>query len=118
MKRFAHAGFISGLLLGLLSASIRLSAQGNNIIVISGTVIDQTNKQPLEGVNVLVKGTVSGTSTDKQGGFNLRTKAKFPFMLVISSIGFQSQEFEVKGTDSRLNIALVTQTQLGSEVVV
>ncbi|MDR6782260.1 iron complex outermembrane receptor protein [Pedobacter africanus] len=93
-------------------------AQGNNFIVISGKIIDEATKEPLPGVNVLIKGTVNGISTGSNGEFNLKTKARFPFTLVVSSVGFQTQEFEVKGTDSRINIAMVTQTQLGQEVVI
>jgi iron complex outermembrane receptor protein len=93
-------------------------SQGNNFVIMSGKIIDQDTKEALPGVNILIKGTVAGTSTNSQGEFSLRTKAKFPLILSVSSIGFKTQEFEVKGTDSRINIALVTQTQLGQEVVI
>lgn len=106
------------LLLLLILFNQRVSAQGNNFIVITGKIIDEGTKEFLPGANILIKGTVNGTATDTKGEFSLKTKAKFPFILVISSVGFQTQEFEVKGTDSRINIALVTQTQLGQEVVI
>lgn len=93
-------------------------AQGNNFIVISGKIVDSDTGNGLPGVNVLIKGTVNGIATNNSGDFSFTTKATFPLTLVISSIGFQTQEFEVKGTDSRINIALVTQTQLGQEVVI
>lgn len=92
--------------------------QGNNIIEISGHIIDNESKAALEGVSVLVKGTVNGTTTDGKGDFTLKTKARYPFVLVFRSVGFQSQEFEVRGPQSAINIALVTQTMLGKEVVV
>ncbi|HCN84459.1 MAG TPA: energy transducer TonB [Sphingobacteriaceae bacterium] len=92
--------------------------QGNNFIIVSGTIVAEGSRAPLQSVGVNVKGTVAGTITDAKGSFSLRTQAKYPFVLVFSSIGFETQEFEVKGADSRLNIALVTQTQLGKEVVV
>jgi outer membrane receptor protein involved in Fe transport len=41
-----------------------------------------------------------------------------PFTLVFSFVGYQQQEFHVNELGSRLNIALVTQTLLGQEVVV
>lgn len=97
---------------------IPLHAQENNLIEISGQVIDNNTKAPLADVSVTVKGAVSGTITNAGGLFVLRTKLKFPFTLVFSSVGFQQQEFEVNSADSRLNIALVTQTLLGKEVVV
>ncbi|NEU07015.1 TonB-dependent receptor [Flavihumibacter sp. R14] len=96
----------------------RVHAQGNNFIVISGTIVEDGTKTPIPGVSIVVKNTVNGSSTGNDGTFNLKTKANFPLTLVVSSLGFKTQEFEVKGADSRLNIALVTQTQLGMEVVV
>jgi outer membrane receptor protein involved in Fe transport len=101
----------------LLAFSLILIAQ-DNVIVISGKVTDKDTKDALAGVNVLVKGTVAGTVTDGQGVFSLKTKLKFPFTMVFSMVGFEPQEFEVKGTDSNIQIALITQTMLGKEVVV
>lgn len=93
-------------------------AQGNDLIEIRGRVMDADRKMPLESVSVNIKNAIGGTITDQNGAFILRTKSKFPFTLVFSSIGFMPQEFEVKGAESTLNIALVTQTQLSNEVVV
>ena len=93
-------------------------AQVNSIIEVSGVVIDQERKQPLQDVNVQVKGTVTGAITSSTGSFVLRTKAKLPFVLVFSSVGFQQQEIEVTSLGSSLQVALVTQTVLGNEVVV
>lgn len=94
------------------------AAQENQLIEVGGKVTEQGNQLPLPGVSVLIKGTISGTTTDEQGSFKLRSKLKFPFTLVFSSIGFQSQEFVVKELGPQLNIALITQTLLGSEVVI
>jgi iron complex outermembrane receptor protein len=102
----------------LVVFSTRIYAQGNNFIILSGTIIDQDANQPIPGASVMVKHTVAGTSTNNEGKFELKIKASFPFTLVITSLGFKPQEFVVKNTDSKLNIALVTQTQLGQEVVV
>lgn len=104
-------------ILFLCSATL-IHAQGGNLIDISGQVIDQESKQPLSGVSVSIKGSIAGTITNDSGSFNLRTKFKFPLTLVFTSIGFQPQEFEVKNIESKLYIALVTQTSLGKEVVV
>ncbi len=93
-------------------------AQESTLVEIAGHVTDQETKGPLPGVSVYVKGTVTGTSTNNDGDFMLRTRLRFPFTLVFSSVGFQQQEFEVKGIGSRLNVSLATQTVLGKEVVV
>jgi outer membrane receptor protein involved in Fe transport len=98
--------------------STHLFAQDNTIIEISGRVTDQEKQQPLPDVSVQVKGTITGTVTDKDGDFKLRTKAKLPFTLTFSSIGFKEQQYEVTSLGSKLDVALVTQTILGSDVVV
>ncbi|RPE13992.1 TonB-dependent receptor [Chitinophaga lutea] len=105
-------------LLSFLFITVAASAQESNIIQISGRVKDQGTGEPLPGVSIQIKGTVSGTTTDKDGGFVLKTRLKFPFTLVFSSLGFQVQEFEVTSTGSKLDIGLATQTLLGKEVVV
>jgi len=105
-------------LLSLLLISQSIFAQGTSLIEISGKVIDQESKQTLPSVSVQIKGTVAGTTTNNEGFFSIRTKNKFPLTLIFSSVGFQQQEFEVKSAESNLNIALVTQTILGKEVVV
>lgn len=92
--------------------------QGNNLIEIFGTVENQQTKEALPSVSVQIKGTVAGTITNNAGQFSIKTKNKFPLTLVFSSIGFEQQEFEVKSLNSKLSIALVTQTVLGKEVVV
>ena len=125
-RRFEHSGhntlkksfaFIAATLF-FLSLSLLTKAQENNLIEISGQVIDSEKNQPIADVSVSVKGAVSGTITNAAGQFVLRTKLKFPFTLVFTSVGFQQQEFIVNSADSRLNVALVTQTLLGKEVVV
>ena len=106
---------VFALTLGLHLGSI---AQGNNLIQVSGQVIDQDKHEPLQGVSIQIKDAITGTVTDSKGRFVLKTKSKFPFTLVFSSVGYQPQEFVVTGVDSKLNIALSTQTFLGKEVVV
>lgn len=103
----------------LLSFScISSFAQEGNLIEVSGSVTDQLNKQPLADVSVQVKGTVTGTITNKEGSFKLRTRSRLPFTLTFSSVGFKEQQLEVKSLGANLEIALVTQTILGNEVVV
>ena len=106
------------LVLLFIGFQIASMAQDNNLIEISGQVIDQDKKQPLSDVSIQIKGTLAGTITNSKGKFVLKTKSKFPLTLVFTSIGYQQQEFVVTGLDSKLNIALSTQTYLGKEVVV
>ena len=82
---------------------------------ISGTVADQDG-EPLIGVNIQVKGTNKGTATDFDGRFTLEDIDENA-VLVVSYIGYQTQEVPVAGKTS-LNITLVSDSQLLDEVVV
>ena len=92
-------------------------AQLNGTVILSGKIIGE-NHEGLPGSSILVKGTTIGTTSDTTGKFSLVINQKFPFKLVISSIGFAPQEVEIKNTTSKLAIQLNTQTYLANEVVV
>ena len=92
--------------------------QAQELIEISGVVTGQDKKEALAGVAVNIKGTVAGTITSNEGAFVLRTKQSLPFTLLFTSIGFAPQEVEVTGLGTKLQVALATQTVLGTEVVV
>lgn len=82
-------------------------------VAITGTVTD-VNKDPLMGVNVLVKGTTSGVITDLDGNFSL--KGKKGSTLVFSYVGMISQEVVFDGTS--LSIVMIDNAQALDEVVV
>ncbi|MFL5745438.1 MAG: carboxypeptidase-like regulatory domain-containing protein, partial [Niastella sp.] len=103
--------------MALLVCSTAIS-QTVALIEISGTVINHGKNEPLSDVSVQIKGSVTGTITDNTGNFILRTKQKLPFTLVFTSVGFEPKELEVKSLGSKLQVAMVTQTVLGNEVVV
>jgi iron complex outermembrane receptor protein len=108
-------GVLTSVVLLICSTSF---AQVVALIEISGQVVNQEKNEPLGDVSVQIKGSVTGTITDNTGTFILRTKQKLPFTLVFSSVGFKPQELEVKSLGSKLQVAMVTQTVLGNEVVV
>lgn len=82
--------------------------------VIKGVVKD-SNGEPLLGVNVIVKGTTIGSVTDIDGNFSFEAPAGST--LVISYIGFKSEEIKVKG-NTPLNIILKEDSEALDEVVV
>ncbi len=84
---------------------------------ISGTVTDAETKKPLFGATVSVKGKLSGTITDSDGNFSFKTSQSFPFTLVISMVGYDRQEIDVKN-DAKINIALKTGSELLQQVVI
>ncbi|MDN3204492.1 TonB-dependent receptor [Algoriphagus sediminis] len=85
---------------------------------ISGTVIDAETGETLVGVNILVKGKVIGTISDLDGNFTLNVNQEPPFTLVFSMVGYTSQEVEITGGTTNLDIELAETTILGQEVIV
>jgi TonB-linked SusC/RagA family outer membrane protein len=81
---------------------------------VKGVVTDSTG-EPIIGANVMVKGTTNGTITDMDGNFTLNNAKG---VLVISFIGYQTQEVTVKGNETSLTIVLKDDTELLDEVVV
>jgi outer membrane receptor protein involved in Fe transport len=84
---------------------------------ISGSVSDEKNN-PVAGANILIKGKVTGTSTDSKGNFEINTNINPPFTIVVSMVGFQKQELEVTNASSNLTIKLTESTDVMDEVVV
>ncbi|GAA5219606.1 SusC/RagA family TonB-linked outer membrane protein [Membranihabitans marinus] len=84
-------------------------------IDIQGRVINEEG-EALIGVNVLVKGTDIGTSTDFDGGFQL-SDVDENAVLSLSYIGYQTLEVPVEGR-SDLIITLVSDAELLDELVV
>lgn len=85
---------------------------------VSGTITDAESKETLVGVNILVKGKVIGTISDLKGNYSLNVNQPPPFTLVFSMIGYTSQEVEVTGNQSKIDIQLAETSILGQEVVV
>lgn len=108
---------LAGLLIvGVFSIVTPLWAQNNTTV--SGQITDANNNEPLVGVNILVKGKVVGTVTSFDGNFDLTVNDAPPFTLVISSIGYETQEVEITQATNNLSVALAEQTLLGQEVVI
>ncbi|WP_236980568.1 SusC/RagA family TonB-linked outer membrane protein [Membranihabitans maritimus] len=82
---------------------------------ITGRVTD-SDGEALIGVNVLVKGTNKGTSTDFEGNFTLEDVNENA-VLVVSYIGYQTQEIPVNG-EKEITITLLEDLQTLDEVVV
>ncbi len=83
-------------------------------ITVSGVVTSSEDNEPLIGVNIVVKGTTTGTITDYDGKYTLAVENGST--LVFSYAGFNTQEIPVAG-QSEINVVLDYGKQL-SEVVV
>ena len=82
---------------------------------VTGRVTSVEDGSTLPGVNVVIKGTTIGTSTDKDGAFSLSVPEGST--LVFTFIGLETKEVEV-GNRSVVDIALPMDISQLSEVVV
>lgn len=92
-------------------ASMGVYAQNKQV---TGNVYDEKNETVI-GASVVLKGTTIGTVTDFDGHFELEVPANAT--LVITSIGFKTQEIPVAGRTG-LKIIMKEDTQLLEELVV
>ncbi len=85
---------------------------------ISGQVKDE-NDEGLAGVNIIVKGRVIGTVTDINGNFNLNVSDSPPLTLVVSFVGYASQEVQITNPNQTgISIKMQEAVLLGQEIVV
>jgi TonB-linked SusC/RagA family outer membrane protein len=94
-----------------LTAMVPLLAQDR---AISGKVTTDDGSS-LPGVNIGVKGTTKGTTTDADGAFKLTVAPSA--VLVVSSVGYGSQEVRV-GNRTVINISMQSSASTLDEVIV
>ena len=83
---------------------------------VKGRITDAKTREPLVGVNVVLKGSSeSGTISDLNGNYSLSVPESSS--LIFSYIGYVTQEISVKG-QSVLNVALSEDMEALEEVVV
>lgn len=73
---------------------------------LKGTVVDEENV-PLPGVNVILKGTTIGTTTDFDGAFTFPKSVASGSVLVFSYLGYETKYYEVpESTNEILDITI------------
>lgn len=82
---------------------------------IKGNITDESGSS-IPGVNILIKGTNKGVSSNADGSFSLNI-AEEKAVLVFSFVGFVTQEVTA-GSRSSINIILVSENKALTEVVV
>ncbi|WP_299457656.1 TonB-dependent receptor [uncultured Microscilla sp.] len=87
-------------------------------VTLSGVVKDNKTGEGLVGVNIVVDGTVQGTTTKADGSFSMSVSQPTPFKLKISYIGYASQTVDITGSNSNIQVSLKESNSLIGEVVV
>lgn len=85
------------------------------IRTVKGRVTDE-NAEPMPGVNVILKGTITGTTTDANGDYTLNVPDDAT-VLVYSFIGYKPQEAKIDDLTT-INITLTLDITNLSEVVI
>jgi TonB-linked SusC/RagA family outer membrane protein len=110
IRKIYRKQWIAGVLFSLM-ASISAYAQTQ---VIKGNVSDPTGNA-IPGVNVIIKGTTSGTATDGSGDFSIA--ASPDEVLVFTFIGYKAQEIKV-GSQTQITVKMQEDVASLQEVVV
>ncbi len=98
-------------LLGFSAFAVNAHAQNT----ITGKVSSVSEASALPGVNVILKGSTKGTTTDEKGEFTI--DANPDDILVFSFIGFTSEEVKV-GNQSTIDVTLSESLDQLTEIVV
>lgn len=103
------------LFMACILAFISLNLWGQGLTV-KGTVTDASNGEPVFGAAVVVRGSANAYAlTNEKGAFSLFVEQGD--ILVISSMGYKTQEFQINGKTS-VAITLDPDSQFIDEVVV
>jgi TonB-linked SusC/RagA family outer membrane protein len=113
LKKDPGIGTTLGILLLLLWCCTPAWSQEQ---IVKGQVKDEAGTG-MPGVNVFLKGTSSGTTTDTDGRYTISVPSTADRVLVFSFIGYQTQEAPI-GSRSTLDVQMAVDVVQLSEVVV
>ncbi|WP_461132765.1 SusC/RagA family TonB-linked outer membrane protein [Spirosoma lituiforme] len=115
--RFRQFILLNILLAKLLTVSAGIPGSLLSVdIPITGKVIDSETKTAVPGVNIIIKGTGIGTTTDTEGNYKISVP-NTSATLVFSFVGYISQEVKV-GNRNTVSITLAPDAKALGEVVV
>jgi TonB-linked SusC/RagA family outer membrane protein len=107
---------IRQLLLMSLAILLSTSAAWAQSRIVTGKVTSQEDGIGMPGINVVLKGTQRGTSTNASGDYSIEVSGNNP-VLVFSFVGYNVEEIPVNGR-SILNVSVTPSTENLQEVVV
>lgn len=107
-----HRGLLLSLLLTIWTSNLAIGQ--NNLI--SGTVTDSTNGEPLAGATVRINGSASITFSASDGSFRIPVSGKEEPILVVSYLGYREQR--ITAASNNIVIRLAPKSYLSGEVTV
>jgi TonB-linked SusC/RagA family outer membrane protein len=125
MEIFIHAKLLRILRLFIILAvfffiNLSASAQTDNGPIINsklnGHIFDAVTTEPLPDAVVTIKGVTNSVAADKDGLFSIITGQKFPYSIIVTCVGYETQELLVDG--SPVNIHLKPSLNELNDVVV
>jgi len=105
MKRIQTI-YLTLLLLGISAIITPVLAQQTGSI--QGTITDSDSGQPLPGVNIIIKGTTVGVSSDIDGSYMLKNVSTAKQKVVFSFVGYQKQVHTVSISSGEISHLSVT----------
>lgn len=86
--------------------------------VVTGSVTD-SGSNPISGANIKVAGDNTGTETDSDGKFVLKTSKALPFTIEVTNVGFESKTINITANNQNVSVQLAGgETKLDEVVVV
>lgn len=85
---------------------------------ITGTVTSGSDREPMIGASVGIKGTTTGVLTDFDGKFEFNYNGEFPAILEISYLGYITQEIEIQQAARNLKIILEEESIQIADVII
>jgi len=102
--------------LALIFACLLFNLSFAQNIEVKGTVTDSDTNEPLPGVNIIIKNTTTGVTTDFDGNYVI-SNVPSNGTLIFSYLGYLTQEVQVQNRQS-VNVVLTPDVQALGEVVV
>ncbi len=118
-KTFASDGYFQKTKMSISHVCLQEESNSETTIQqipITGVVTDASNGNPIPGVNVQIKGTTIGVTTDSNGKFLINVSDRTG-ILIFSFIGYMKQEVPLNGR-TRVNVSMSPELVNLDEVVV
>jgi TonB-linked SusC/RagA family outer membrane protein len=85
---------------------------------IAGVVLEASTNIPVPGANVYIKSSAEGVISDSDGRFLLSTGKPLPLTLIVSYLGYKTEEIDVYETDEPVTVWLNNDWNLLEQIVV